>query len=48
MQLLLFVLLGHVCLVSLSVADLVEVINNDLDNILFSLGTVKSNAYISL
>lgn len=39
-KLLFFVLLGHVCLVGLGEADLVEIIGDDLNNILFTLGNM--------
>ena len=44
MELLLFVLLGHVCLISLGVTDLVKILSDDLDNILLDLGVVRSHA----
>ena len=43
MELLFLVLLGHVCLVGLREADLIEVIGDDLDDALFTLENMRSH-----
>ena len=47
-ELLLFVLLGHVCFVGFGVADLVEIIGDDLDNIPFILGSRRSHDCVNM
>ena len=48
MELLLLVLFGHVRLIGLGVADLIEVIGDDLDDTLLSLESMRSHAHLRL
>lgn len=48
MKLLLFVLLGHVCLISFGVADLIEIVSDDLDDTVFALITMRSHVIIDV
>lgn len=48
MKLLLFVLLGHICLISFGVADLIEIISDDLDDTFFALIIVSSHVYVGV
>lgn len=47
-KLLLFVLLGHVCLIGFGVADLIEIISDDLNDTLFALVIVRNHIYIDV
>ena len=46
MELLFLVLLGHVCLVGLGEADLIEVIGDDLDDALLTFESMRSHAHL--
>ena len=48
MKLLLFVLFGHVCLIGLGVADLVEFISDDLNDILLSFVNLRSHTQVTV
>ena len=48
MELLLFVLLGHVCLVGLGIADLVEVIRDHRNDIPFARETLRSHVHVTV
>ena len=48
MKLLFLVLLGHVCLISLGIADLVKVLSDNFDDILLAFRSVRSHTQMCL